>query len=155
METKVITGRKIVFKPGDQNQFVRVPIHIEEFIAAGHLVRIIDGVVEQLKMEDLEVYYPGGGSSAYHPKMMIKVWLYGYCTRIYTTRPLARAIREQLPFIWLAGGHHPSFKTLSEFRGNRMQGMIDVIFTQVLLMLVQEGRGFYQAQEALVVASIA
>ncbi|MBP6813077.1 MAG: IS1182 family transposase [Saprospiraceae bacterium] len=139
METKVITGRKIVFKPYDQNQFVRVPIHIEEFIAAGHLVRIIDGVVEQLKMEDLEVYYPGGGSSAYHPKMMIKVWLYGYCTRIYTTRPLARAIREQLPFIWLAGGHQPSFKTLSEFRGNRMQGMIDVIFTQVLLMLVQEG----------------
>lgn len=139
METKVVSGRKIVFKPYDQNQFVRVPIQIEEFIAPGHLVRIIDGVVGQLRMEDLENYYPGGGSSAYHPKMMIKVWLYGYCTGVYTTRPLARAIREQLPFIWLAGGQQPNFKTLSEFRGHRMQGMIDVIFKQVLLMLVQEG----------------
>lgn len=139
METKVNTGRKIVFKPYDQNQFVRVPIQIEEFIGPGHLARIIDGLVEQLKMEDLESYYPGGGSSAYHPKMMIKVWLYGYCTRVYTTRPLARAIREQLPFIWLAGGQQPNFKTLSEFRGNRMQEMIDLIFKQVLIMLIQEG----------------
>jgi transposase len=138
METKVRTGRKIVFKPYDQNQFVRVPIQIEAFIAPGHLARIIDGVVERLKMEDLEAYYLGGGSSAYHPKMMIKVWLYGYCTRVYTTRPLSRAIREQLPFIWLAGGQQPNFKTLSEFRGNRMQGMIDVIFKQVLLLLIEE-----------------
>lgn len=134
-----MSGRKIVFKPYDQNQFVRVPIHIEEFIAPGHLVRIIDGVVEQLSIKELEAYYPGGGCSAYHPKMMIKVWLYGYCTGLYTTRPLARAIREQLPFMWLAGGQQPNFKTLSEFRGHRMQGMIDVIFKQVLLMLVEEG----------------
>lgn len=139
METKVALERKKVFKPYDQNQFVRLPIQIEEFIPAGHLVRIIDGIVEQIKMEDLEGYYPGGGSSAYHPKMMIKVWLYGYCTRVYTTRPLARAVREQLPFIWLAGGQQPNFKTLSEFRGNRMQGMIDVVFKQVLVMLVEEG----------------
>ena len=139
METKVVTGRKIVFKPYDQNQFVRVPIQVEEFIAPGHLVRIIDGVIEQIKMEDLEAYYVGGGSSAYHPKMMIKVWVYGYCTRVYTTRPLSRAMREQLPFMWLAGGQQPSFKTLSEFRGNRMQRMIDVVFKQVLLMLVEEG----------------
>lgn len=138
MDAKVNTGRKITFKAYDQNQFVRVPIQVEDFIAAGHLARIIDGVVEQIKMEDLEVYYLGGGSSAYHPKMMIKVWLYGYCTRVYTTRPLAKAIREQLPFIWLAGGQQPSFKTLSEFRGNRMQGLIDVIFKHVLVMLVQE-----------------
>lgn len=139
METKVRTGRKIVFKAYDQNQFVRVPIQIEEFIAPGHLVRIIDGVIEQIKMEDLEVFYVGGGRSPYHPKMMIKVWVYGYCTRVYTTRPLARAIREQLPFIWLGGGQQPNFKTLSEFRGNRMQGMIDLIFKKVLVMLIEEG----------------
>lgn len=139
METKVTPVRKITFKPYDQNQFVRVPIQIEEFIPSGHLVRIIDKTIEGLDMADLSQFYPGGGSSAYHPKMMIKVWVYGYCTRIYTTRPLARAIREQLPFIWLAGGHRPSFKTLSEFRGNRMQEMIDVVFKMVLVMLIDEG----------------
>lgn len=139
METKIGSVRKILFKEYDQNQFVRVPIQIEEFIAPGHLVRIIDGVVEQIRMEELEVFYEGGGRSPYHPKLMIKVWIYGYCTGVYTTRPLARAIREQLPFMWLAGGQQPNFKTLSEFRGNRMQGMIDLIFKKVLAMLIEEG----------------
>ncbi|MBV6439389.1 MAG: IS1182 family transposase [Haliscomenobacteraceae bacterium CHB4] len=139
METKIGLVRKILFKEYDQNQFVRLPIQIEEFIAPGHLVRIIDGVVEQIRMEELEVFYEGGGRSPYHPKLMIKVWVYGYCTRVYTTRPLARAIREQLPFMWLAGGQQPNFKTLSEFRGNRMQGMIDLIFKKVLAMLIEEG----------------
>lgn len=139
MATKIHQGGKIVFKPYDQQQFIRVPLQVETMIAPGHLVRIIDGVIEQIKMEDLLMFYPGGGSSAYHPKMMIKVWVYGFCTRVYTSRPLARALREQIPFIWLAGGQTPNFKTLSEFRGNRMQGMIDLIFKQVLVMLVQEG----------------
>lgn len=105
MDTKIQPIRKKVFKPYDQNQFIQVPIQVEDFIGPGHLVRIIDGVVEQIKIEQLEAYYSGGGSSAYHPKMMIKVWIYGYCTRVYTTLPLARAICEQIPFIWLAGAN--------------------------------------------------
>lgn len=139
METKVIRRGKIIFKPYDQEQFIRVPIHVEAMIPSGHLVRIIDGLIEQVNVEELMVFYPGGGSSAYHPKMMLKVWVYGFCKQVYTSRPLARAVREQIPFLWLAGGQSPTFKTLSEFRGNRMIGMIDLIFKRVLLMLVEEG----------------
>jgi transposase len=90
-------------------------------------------------MDALTVYYQGGGSSSYHPKMMIKVWLYGYCERIYTSRRLAKALRENVVFIWLAGGQTPCFKTLSGFRGERMQGMIDIVFKQLLLLLFEEG----------------
>lgn len=139
MATKIIRRGKIVFKPYEQQQFIRVPINIESLIPCGHLVRIIDEVIEQVNLSDLMEYYPGGGRSSYHPKLMIKVWVYGYCTQLYTSRPLARALREQIPFIWLAGGQTPNFKTLSEFRGNRMEGMIDLIFKQVLVMLVEEG----------------
>ena len=139
MATKVTQHGKIVFKPYDQSQFIRVPLEIERLIPSGHLVRIIDKVIEQISLSDLMAYYPGGGSSSYHPKMMIKVWVYGYCTGVYTSRSLARALREQIPFIWLAGGQTPIFRTLSEFRGNRLEGMIDLIFKQVLTMLVCEG----------------
>ena len=139
METKIVREKRILFKPYNQDQFIRVPIQIEGLIPQGHLVRVIDGLIEQINLDDLAVYYPGGGSSSYHPKMMIKVWVYGFCTRVYTSRPLARALGEQIPFIWLAGGQTPNFKTLSEFRGNRLQGMIDVIFKQVLMLLVEEG----------------
>lgn len=108
-------------------------------IPSGHLSRIIDEVVEQIPMEHLTVYYAGGGSSSYQPKMMIKVWLYGYCERVYTGRRPAKAHRENIVFIWPAGSQTPFFKTLSEFRGERMQGIIDIVFKQLLLLLIDEG----------------
>lgn len=118
---------------------INFPLRVSEMIPAGHLCRIIQEVVEQIPMENLIVYYAGGGRSSYHPKMMIKVWLYGYCERIYTSRRLAKALRENIIFIWLAGGQTPCFKTLSDFRSERMQDMIDLVFKQLLLLLVEEG----------------
>ena len=138
METKVIK-KKVIFKPYDQKQYVSVPIDISSFIGAGHMVRIIDGVVESMDMSVLENYYSGGGCSSYHPKMLIKVWIYGYCTKVYTSRPLSKALVEQLPFMWLAGGQSPCFKTLSEFRGHRLQGLIDDVFKEILLLLIDQG----------------
>jgi transposase len=90
-------------------------------------------------MSALESYYIGGGSSSYRPKMLIKLWLYGYCTKVYTSRPLSKALVKQLPFMWLAGGQSPCFKTLSEFRSNRLQGLINDVFKEVLLMLINQG----------------
>jgi transposase len=92
-----------------------------------------------MDMSVLESYYIGGGRSNYHPKMLIKVWLYGYCTKVYTSRPLSKALIEQLPFMWLAGGQSPCFKTLSDFRSNRLQGLIDDVFKEVLMMLLDQG----------------
>jgi transposase len=138
METK-ISKKTVIFKKYDQKQYVSVPIDISSFIGEGHIVRIIDGVVEAMDMSVLESYYVGGGRSNYHPKMLIKVWLYGYCTKVYTSRPLSKALVEQLPFMWLAGGQSPCFKTLSDFRGNRLQGLIDDVFKEVLLMLIDQG----------------
>lgn len=138
METKVVK-KAVNFKPYDQKQYVSVPIDISSFIPEGHLVRVIDGVVESIDLGVLESYYVGGGSSSYHPKMLIKVWLYGYCSKVYTSRVLSKALSEQVPFMWLAGGQSPCFKTLSAFRGQRMQGLIDDVFKAVLLLLIEQG----------------
>jgi transposase len=139
IEAKIQPNRKVIFKPYEQEQKINIPVNVSEMVPAGHLSRIINEVVEQVPMENLTVYYAGGGASSYHPKMLIKVWLYGYCERVYTSRRLAKALRENIVFIWLAGGQVPCFKTLSEFRGERMQDMIDIVFKQVLLLLVEEG----------------
>jgi hypothetical protein len=72
-----LPNKKINFKKYDQQQYVSVPIDISSFIGAGHIVRIIDGVVEAMYISVLESYYVGGGSSSYHPKMLIKVCVYG------------------------------------------------------------------------------
>ena len=112
---------------------------IKTQIPEKHLSRVIDEVVEGIKMEHLEVYYPGGGSPAYHPKGLIKSWIYGYSEGVYTSRGLAKAIRERIPFMWLAGMQQPCFKTLNNFRSGRLKAMLDEIFVEVLLYLVEQG----------------
>jgi transposase len=139
MAAKITRNRKIQFKKYDQEQVIQVPIDVSTLIPSEHLVRIINRVVDDIDMSVLEKYYTGGGRNPYHPKMLIKVWIYGYCERVYTSRRLVKAMRENIHFIWLSGNQHPCFKTLSEFRGERMQGMIDVIFKQVLLLLLESG----------------
>jgi transposase len=140
MEAKIEKSQEKVkvkrFKEYDQDQIFQVPIFIEGLIPPVHLVRIVDKVVEGLDMSSLEVYYPGGGSSSYHPKMMIKLWIYGYCERIYTSRRLAKMVHENINYIWLSGGHQPCFKTLSDFRSGKLQVMIDIVFKEVLEMLI-------------------
>ena len=87
----------------------------------------------------LEAFYVGCGCSPYHPKMMIKLWIYGYCERYYTSRRLAKAIRENIHYMWLSGHHQPCFKTLNNFRSEKLSEMIDIVFKEVLEMLVELG----------------
>lgn len=139
MFTKIVKDKKIVHKNYDQTQPLLLPVDLKTLIPEGHLVFIVDRIVESLSMEDLNKYYKGGGGSTYHPKMLIKLWIYGYCDRVYTSRRLAKAMRENIHFMYLSGQQYPCFKSLSEFRGERMQGMITLIFKEVLLLLFNEG----------------
>lgn len=134
-----MASKVVRFKEYNQDQVLQVPINVSSMIPVGHLVRIVNEVVEGIDLSFLERYYQGGGSSSYHPKMLIKVWLYGYCDGVYTSRRLAKALRENIHFMWLSGNQQPCFKTLSDFRSVRMESMIDVIFKQVLLVLVEWG----------------
>ena len=62
-----------VFKPYIQNQMSLMPARLEELIPADHLVRVIDQAIEQLNLEPLLRQYKGGGTSSFHPGMMLKV----------------------------------------------------------------------------------
>lgn len=130
--------RKVVFKSYDQDSAV-LEVKASSMIPAEHLARIVSEAVEMIPLEKLEKYYRGGGTSSYHPKMMLKVWIYGYCNKIFTSRRLAKALREGIPFIWLSGGQQPCFKSLCSFRSSRMVGMVDLVFGQVLCLLAEEG----------------
>jgi transposase len=148
VETKISQKREVVFKRYEQGQMINIPVALEQLVPSGHLSRIVDHVVERIEMENLRVYYSGGGSSPYDPKMMLKVWIYGYCERIYTSRRLAKAMREHVVFMWLSGAQTPCFKTLSAFRSERMQQMVDTVAKQVLLLLVE--RGYVDPQDLYV-----
>jgi transposase len=66
----------------------------------------------------LRRYKVGGGASRYHPVMMTKVFVYGYMTKVCSSRMSAKAMRENIMFRRLAGGQEPDFRTLNDSGGN-------------------------------------
>jgi transposase len=72
-------------------------------------VRLVNEAIEALDLEILLAQYEGGGTSSYHPKMMLKVLVYAYCKKIYTSRKIAEALEENIHFMWLSGSRHQIF----------------------------------------------
>lgn len=83
--------------------------------------------------------YKGGGTSSYHPQMMLKIIVYAYAEKVYSCRRIAKAVRENINFMWIAGGNQPDFRTINDFRGNTMKGAVWAVFTKVLELLIEEG----------------
>ena len=116
-----------------------IPPSWEELIPADHIVRVVNRAIERINLEPLLRKYKGGGTSSYHPAMLLKVLVYAYTQRIYSSRQIAKAIRENVNFLWLSGGNQPDFRTINSFRGEKMKGVIEEVFTLVLELLVEEG----------------
>ena len=128
-----------VFKPYDQQQVLMLPPQLDELIGPHHLVRVVNSVIEQMDLSDLINQYEGGGTSSYHPRMMVKVLLYGYAMKIYTGRRLAKALQQDVTFMWLAAYNRPDFRTLNLFRSGILKETIEELFRQLLGFLVEHG----------------
>ncbi|HEX7587598.1 MAG TPA: IS1182 family transposase [Anaerolineae bacterium] len=130
---------QVTFKPYAMNQPSLLPPSLDELIPEHHLVRVVNCAIEQIKLEPLLAQYKGGGTSSFHPKMMLKVLVYAYTQRIYTSRQIAKALRENIYFMWLSGRNTPDFRTLNDFRGRIMKPIIDEVFGAVVAYLVEAG----------------
>ena len=131
---------KITYKPYEQNQPYLIPPNADELIPEDHLVRLVSEVVEEMGLERLITkYQTGGGASRYHPVMMTKIFVYGYMTKVCSSRMLAKAVRENVLFMWLAGSQKPDFRTLNEFRGKLLKGVMEEIFVTAVKMLNTKG----------------
>lgn len=70
--------------------------------------------------------------------MLTKIIIYAYTQRIYSSRQIAKTVRENIMFMWLAGRQQPDFRTINRFRSERMKEVLETVFTHVLELLVQE-----------------
>lgn len=131
-------GGKMVFKPSHRGECYLLPPSLDELIGPQNLVRFVDAVVDRLDLSDVIEKYRGGGASAYHPAMLLKIWLFGWCRKVYTSRPLAAALTRDVEFMWLAGEQRPSFMTLADFR-RRLNTTIKQIFKDVAGLVMQAG----------------
>ncbi|HLE82132.1 MAG TPA: IS1182 family transposase, partial [Dehalococcoidia bacterium] len=127
-----------VFKPYRRGQLL-LPTDLDELIPAQHLVRVVDRAIEKMDLTPLLRQYKGGGTSSYHPKMMLKVLVYAYTQRTYSSRQIAKALRENVHFMWLSGQSRPDFRTINRFRGTVMREGLEEVFGAVVLLLIEEG----------------
>ena len=127
------------FKRYQPEQILLLPPSLDELIEASHLVRVVNHVVESMDISGLINQYKGGGTTAYHPRMLLKILLYAYSVKIYTGRKIAKALRQDIHFMWLSGMSRPDFRTINNFRSSKAKEAIEGLFQQMLLFLVDHG----------------
>lgn len=122
------------FKEYAMNQ-MNLPLSLEDFIPENHLVRVVNKVVDTLELSSLYSRYKHGGCPAYHSKMMLKVMIYSYSQRVYSSRQIAKALRENISFMWLSGNNRPDFRTINRFRLD-MRGVIEEVSYDIVKFLL-------------------
>jgi transposase len=129
----------VAFKSNLQNQAMLFPPDLNDLIADNHPVRVVSEVLEKVDISELLRQYKPEGTSSYHPRMLLKVLVYAYINNIYSSRKIEEAVVENIRFMWLAGMSKPDHNTINRFRGQRLQKTLQPIFTQVVILLCEEG----------------
>lgn len=132
-------GGKVVFKEYDPDQLTFLPYKLEELVPVGHPVRIVKQVVDAVDVKPLNRKYKGGGASSFHPRLMLKLLVYGYLTNTYSSRKLEEQAAQNVHFMWLLGMKKPDHNTINRFRSEKLSGVLKQIFSQIVLLLQLEG----------------
>lgn len=108
------------YKEGlNRHQQLLFPPSLDEYVDENNLVRAIDSYVDSIDLATLKVFTSKGGSEgqpAYHPALLLKIYLYGYLNSIRSSRKLEREIKRNVEMMWLCEGLTPGYKTIANFR---------------------------------------
>jgi len=113
----------------DRNQATLLPEYLDDYIAEDNPVRAVDAFVEELDLKQLG--FAGAdpastGRPAYHPAVLLKLYIYGYLNRIASSRRLEREAQRNVELMWLTGRLAPDFKTIADFRHDNGEGIRNV-----------------------------
>jgi transposase len=96
-----------------------LPECLDDYVVEDNPVRVVDAFVEQLDLRSLgfEGMEPQlTGRPAYHPSVLLKIYIYGYLNRVQSSRRLEREAQRNLELMRLTGRLAPVFKTIANFR---------------------------------------
>ena len=132
-EIKIPESRKdtliMAYRYANRNQLQLLPSCIEDYISLDNPVRAYDAFIEALDLKELGLNLDPHqvGNPQYHPKVMLKLLVYGYAYGIRSSRKLERETHQNLAFIWLASGLKPDHKTIAEFRRKNRSQLADIL----------------------------
>jgi len=101
----------------DYSQQFLFPPSLEDWVSSDHPVRFIRLFVESLKLKDLgfKERESEEGRPNYSNELLLKIWLYGYFEKIYSTRELEKACKDRMALVWLTGMNYPDHNTIWRF----------------------------------------
>lgn len=130
---------KVVFKDYNYKQNILLPPSLEEMIDPNHPVCIVNQVIDNIDLTPVLKKYKGGGTSSYHPRLMLKVLVYGYLTNQYSSRKIEQSLKQNIHFMWLSGMSYPDHNTINRFRSERLKGVLKEVFSHVVQLLIESG----------------
>jgi transposase len=121
-------------------QNLLLPPSLREWLPDDHLVYFVSDVVDQLNLSTIESVYEEDdrGQPPYHPRMMTKILLYGYCVGVFSSRKIQKHLVEDVAFRVLAAGNQPDFRTISDFRKLHLKAL-EELFQQMLRLTLETG----------------
>lgn len=109
-----------------RDQVTLLPECLDDFIGEDNPVRIVDAFVDELDLQALgfnRAAPASTGRPAYHPAVLLKLYIYGYLNRIQSSRRLEREAQRNVELMWLTGRLAPDFKTIADFRHHNGVGI--------------------------------
>jgi transposase len=103
----------------NRGQGTLLPELLDDYVAVDNLVRVVDVFVEELDLAALgfkRAQPAKTGRPAYHPAVLLKLYIYGYLNRIQSSRRLEREAQRNVELMWLTQRLAPDFKTIANFR---------------------------------------
>ena len=113
-----------------------LPPSVDDWLPKDHLARFVVDIVDQLDLSALTRQYRGSGSDAYHPSVMLGLFIYGYATGVFSSRRIEAATYESVAFRYIAANEQPDHDSLCTFR-KRFLKEIEALFVQVLCIARQ------------------
>jgi transposase len=120
----------------DRGQTTLFPARLDDYVAEDNPVRAVDVFVDNLDLDKLgfvRVQPLDMGRPGYHPRTMLKIYVYGYFNRVPSSRRLERECQRNIELIWLTEQLAPDFKTIADFRKDNGQAIREACRTFVVL----------------------
>jgi transposase len=127
------------FRPYDLSQLLLLPADMRQWLRPDHLALYVSDLVEQLDLSAiLKAYEEGRGQPPYHPQMMVKLLIYGYCVGKMSSRKLEAATYDDVAFRVLSANQQPDHASIAEFRKRHLAALAQ-LFVQVLQLCERAG----------------
>jgi transposase len=128
------------YRPYLPEQDFLLPPSLREWLPEDHLAYFVSDLIDHLDLSAITAVYEDEerGYPPYHPVMLTKVLVYGYCVGVFSSRRIQRRLLEDIPFRVLAAGNEPDFRTIADFRKTHLTALRG-FFEQVLQMARELG----------------